>query len=108
MLCGISWRVPHVPGSLVISGRLLCRSQRTEGDGTHGARSMESLQQVFYRRGLGQRLAALIVTAIMVPLSQVRLACLGSHTCRFIVDSRFCLVMDFSSLIKEQCGVLRQ
>ena len=42
---------------------------------------MESLQQVFYQRGLGQRLAALIVTAIMVPLSQARLHCFGSDTC---------------------------
>ena len=42
---------------------------------------MESLQQVFYQRGLGQRLAALIVTAIMVPLSQVPLPWLGSVTC---------------------------
>ena len=48
--------------------------------GACAARSMESLQQVFYQRGLGQRLAALIVTAIMVPLSQARPPPpLGSH-----------------------------
>lgn len=32
---------------------------------------MESLQQVFYQSGMSQRMAAIIVTAIIVPLSQV-------------------------------------
>lgn len=35
---------------------------------------MESLQQVFYQRGMSQRLAAIIVTAIILPLSQVQAA----------------------------------
>lgn len=34
--------------------------------------SMEALQQIFYRTGLGQLAAALIVAAVMVPLGQVR------------------------------------
>ena len=69
------WYIPQIviAPRLSAASRLLC-SQRTRVDGECGARSMESLQQVFYQKGLGQRLAALIVTAIMVPLSQVGLA----------------------------------
>ena len=37
--------------------------------------SMEALQQIFYGAGLTQKFAALLVTAIMVPLAQVSHAC---------------------------------
>ncbi len=46
---------------------------------------MESLQQVFYQSGMSQRMAAIIVTAIIVPLSQV------------------CLPRNFNQLIHAQC-----
>ena len=62
-------------------GRLMSLSSVRQLIRAHVARSMESLQQVFYQKGLGQRLAALIVTAIMVPLSQVRLPRSGAHIC---------------------------
>lgn len=34
--------------------------------------SMEALRGIFYRQGLGQNAAALIVAAVMVPLGQAR------------------------------------
>ncbi|KAK9836304.1 hypothetical protein WJX81_003609 [Elliptochloris bilobata] len=51
--------------------------------------SMESLQQVFYQQGLSQRLAAFIVMAIMVPLSQVR----------GIEDVSFCSVIGIAGMV---------
>lgn len=33
--------------------------------------SMEALQQIFYRAGVTQKFAALVVTAVMIPLAQV-------------------------------------
>jgi hypothetical protein len=40
---------------------------------------MESLQQVFYQRGMSARLAAIIVTVIILPLSQVRARCVAAR-----------------------------
>ncbi len=33
--------------------------------------SMEALQQIFYSTGLSQKLAALVVAVVMIPLAQV-------------------------------------
>ena len=42
--------------------------------------SMEALQQIFYSAGLTQKFAALLVTAVMVPLAQVSHAHLHSSS----------------------------
>ena len=47
---------------------------------------MESLQQVFYQSGMSQRMAAIIVTAIIVPLSQV---CLPRN-CNQLICAQCC------------------
>lgn len=48
--------------------------------------SMEALQQIFYSAGVTQKFAALVVTAVMIPLAQVSpanvqqlLSCLCCH-----------------------------